>query len=373
MGDIIHTLPAITDAQRQIPGIQFDWVVEEAFQEIPGWHQAVRRTIPVAIRRWRKNWFKTIRSGEWADFKKQLQAEEYDYIIDAQGLLKSALLAYLSRTNQHGKSYGLDKNSARESLASLFYDKNISIPKGIHAVDRVRLLFARILHYEIDNLSLNYGIRSEFKAESNKPGSLLFFHSTTWPSKHWPERYWQDLIALATTAGYQVELAWGNEEEFQRSKRLQEHAINVSSSTNHAKQEGANQEGANQDSESKDNKDNEISKNINPVIVLDKLSLSEMAKKLRSTRAVVAVDTGLAHLAAAMQVPSITLFGPTNPGLTAPKGKHQLHMAVQSECSPCMNRRCPEYRQMPVQPPCYNSIDPDKVWQKLQKLMRGEI
>jgi len=71
MGDIIHTLPAMTDAQRQIPGIQFDWVVEETFQEIPGWHESVNRIIPVAIRRWRKNLVKTWQSGEWKPLKKK--------------------------------------------------------------------------------------------------------------------------------------------------------------------------------------------------------------------------------------------------------------------------------------------------------------
>lgn len=57
MGDVLHTLPALTDAQQAIPGIQFDWVVEEGFAQIPSWHSAVDRVIPVAIRRWRKAGF----------------------------------------------------------------------------------------------------------------------------------------------------------------------------------------------------------------------------------------------------------------------------------------------------------------------------
>ncbi len=57
MGDVLHSLPALTDAQQAIPGIQFDWVVEEGFAQIPTWHSAVNQVIPVVIRRWRKNWF----------------------------------------------------------------------------------------------------------------------------------------------------------------------------------------------------------------------------------------------------------------------------------------------------------------------------
>ena len=92
LGDVIHTLPALTDAQRAIPGIQFDWVVEEGFAEIPAWHPAVAQVIPVAIRRWRKHPLQTLRSGEWRRFKARLRETHYDLVIDAQGLLKSAWL-----------------------------------------------------------------------------------------------------------------------------------------------------------------------------------------------------------------------------------------------------------------------------------------
>jgi lipopolysaccharide heptosyltransferase I len=92
LGDVIHTLPALTDAARAIPGIQFDWVVEEGFAEIPAWHPAVAQVIPVAIRRWRKNLWQTIKNGEWTRFKQRLSESRYDLVIDAQGLLKSAWL-----------------------------------------------------------------------------------------------------------------------------------------------------------------------------------------------------------------------------------------------------------------------------------------
>ena len=61
LGDVVHTLPALTDAARSLPGISFDWVVEEAFAEIPAWHPAVATVIPVALRRWRKHPLKNFR------------------------------------------------------------------------------------------------------------------------------------------------------------------------------------------------------------------------------------------------------------------------------------------------------------------------
>src|SRR5688572_8129534 len=97
MGDVIHTLPALTDASHAIPGIKFDWVVEEGFAEIPLWHKNVDKVIPVALRRWRKNLFSAQTRSEWKKCREQLRAEQYDFIIDAQGLLKSAWLVWMAK------------------------------------------------------------------------------------------------------------------------------------------------------------------------------------------------------------------------------------------------------------------------------------
>ena len=129
LGDVIHALPALTDAARAIPGITFDWVVEEGFAEIPTWHPSVGNVIPVAIRRWRKNLWETIKSGEWRRFKQRLRAEKYDLVIDAQGLLKSALLTRYVKA----PVAGFDRDSAREPLASRFYQRRLAVARGQHA------------------------------------------------------------------------------------------------------------------------------------------------------------------------------------------------------------------------------------------------
>ena len=85
LGDIIHTLPALTDAVEKIPGIRFDWAVEEAFSEIPAWHPAVDKIIPVAIRRWRKHPIDSLFGSEWKQCKRELRKGHYDAVIDAQG------------------------------------------------------------------------------------------------------------------------------------------------------------------------------------------------------------------------------------------------------------------------------------------------
>lgn len=126
MGDVVHTFPALSDASHSIEGIRFDWVVEEAFQEMPTWHPAVDRVIPSAMRRWRKSWLGTWLKGEWGQFVYKLREQSYDAVIDAQGLIKSALITRKCTAEKHG----LDSESARESLASMFYDHKHHVPGG---------------------------------------------------------------------------------------------------------------------------------------------------------------------------------------------------------------------------------------------------
>ena len=159
LGDVIHTLPALTDAVHALGEIQFDWVVEENFSAIPAWHPAVRKVIPVAIRRWRKNIFRRLFSAEWKKFRQQLKQEHYDYVIDAQGLLKSAWITLLA----HGDSYGLDKHSAREGMASRFYQYPQTVARQQHAVERVRQLMSHSLDYQLDKLPLDYGIAEHIR------------------------------------------------------------------------------------------------------------------------------------------------------------------------------------------------------------------
>jgi heptosyltransferase I len=340
MGDVIHTLPALTDARRAIPDIQFDWVVEEGFAEIPAWHPAVAEVIPVAIRRWRKHPFQTWRSGEWARVKERLATTRYDLIIDAQGLLKSA---WLTRYAQ-GTVVGLDKTSAREPMASRFYDQGCDVPWGQHAVERVRQLFAKALGYRLGPGVGDYGLdRAYLAGEITDQPYLLFFHGTTWKSKHWPEIYWRELAELAVAEGLYVRLPWGNPAEKARADR--------------------------------------IADGLERVQVLPKLSLAGMARMVAGASACVAVDTGLGHLAAALDVPTLSLFGPTNPVLTGAYGASQVHLSSNFPCAPCLQKTC-HYQPTPEdarqfdlrreQPLCFTRLNPQYVHLQLQSLLLEE-
>lgn len=285
MGDVLHTLPALTDAQQAIPGIRFDWVVEEGFAQIPSWHAAVDRVIPVAIRRWRKAWFSVAIKAERKTFQAAVQAQQYDAIIDAQGLVKSAaLVTRLAR----GVKHGMDWQTAREPLASLFYNCRHHIAKQQHAVERTRELFAKSLGYNKPQAQGNYAIAQHFLNDMNTDTGqyAVFLHATTRDDKHWPEVNWRELIGLLSQSGVRIKLPWGAAHEEARAKRLAE--------------------------------------GFDYVDVLPRMSLEEVARVLAGATFVVSVDTGLSHLTAALDRPNITLYGPTDPGLIGGYGRNQV-------------------------------------------------
>ncbi|WP_426415751.1 lipopolysaccharide heptosyltransferase I [Aestuariirhabdus sp. LZHN29] len=289
MGDVIHALPALTDAQERFPFLRVDWVVEEGFAEIPSWHPMVDRVIPVSIRRWRKQPLRSIFSGQVKAFRNEIARERYDAVIDAQGLLKSAWITRQAR----GVTFGYDRNSIREPLASCCYRRRLGVPRDQHAVERIRQLFAQALDYPLPETRGDFGLqRDRFMPEvvkAEKP-YVVFLHGTTRDDKHWPEPYWQTLCGMLAHRGYEIRLPWGNERERARAEAIAR---------------------------------------ISPAAtVLPKLNIAGVAAQLAGACGAVAVDTGLGHLAAALAVPTVSLYGPTSPGLIGAYGDHQLHLCA---------------------------------------------
>jgi heptosyltransferase I len=170
MGDVIHLFPALTDAVNHCPDIRFDWVIEESFQELPKWHPAVDEIIPIAMRRWRRSPTSVFREPTLKNALTKLRHQSYDLVIDAQGLLKSALISTLAR----GPVAGLDWNSAREKSASLFYQQKHSVSPKQHAVTRMRQLFAKALAYPMPANIPDYGLQLP-PGTQNDQEFLVFF------------------------------------------------------------------------------------------------------------------------------------------------------------------------------------------------------
>lgn len=325
MGDVIHTLPALTDASKAIPGIKFDWMVEESFAEIPAWHPSVANVIPIHFRQWRKKLLAKETRKEWQQLREQMRNQQYDFILDAQGLVKSAFLTFIA----NGVRVGLDFRSTRETLASLAYQQRCKVNFHQHAIVRMRSLFSQALNYTQPVTLPDYGIdRHQFQTTNNAEKYLVFMHATTWKSKQWPENYWVELARIASAAGYKIKTSGGNADELARAKRLELHCENVEA--------------------------------------LPRQTIAQMAQLLANACGGVAVDTGFGHLAAALKTPLVSIYGSTNPEFTGTLGETSVALATKFPCSPCLKRTCDYKQPSNVTPACYATLPPAVVWKTLQ-------
>lgn len=331
LGDVVHTLPALTDARRARPDLRFDWVVEGAFAPIARLHPGVRSVLPIELRRWRRAPWQS--RDAWGAFRKQLRARHYDVVLDAQGLLKSAFVVAQAR----GERVGLDGNSAREPLASVACSRTLRVPWGQHAVARLRQLFAAALDYPLPAaLPVSGVIAPPLPAEDLALAGryLLFLHGTTWNNKLWPEAHWRALCARAAALGWPVRVAHAGVEERVRAERI------VSGHAN--------------------------------ARLLPPLSLEALLPWIAHAAGVVSVDSGLGHLAAAFAVPVSMLYGPTSVALTGGVGVSVHNMEAAFPCAPCLRRTCGYRGAVPVDsqgdalaPACLGSLTPARVWQDL--------
>lgn len=273
LGDIVHMLPAVTDLHTRFPDWQIDWVVEENFAEIPQWHPAVTEVFPVAIRRWRKSLLSKGTRQEIKNFKAQLASTPYDLIIDAQGLLKSALITRWAK----GKRVGFDFAHAREPLASFAYQQRLGLGKNTHAVKRNRLLAAGSLEYSISDMPLDYGIQI---APANPHGErfIMALHGTSRVDKEWSIEHWRHLLTTLKSSALKVYMPWGNQRELDRA--------------------------------------NILAGEFASVRVLPKSTLTELAQLIAGSVGVIGMDTGLMHIAAALGKSGVALYPVTYPELT---------------------------------------------------------
>ncbi|AKC60748.1 Lipopolysaccharide heptosyltransferase 1 [Blochmannia endosymbiont of Camponotus (Colobopsis) obliquus] len=282
MGDIIHTLPALTDAKKILSNTSFDWVIEKNFSEIPMWHSGTRHIIPSNIKVHAKNYLDCVYWKKYNNFIHKLQKNTYDIIIDAQGLIK---IAFLITNLAKGKKHGMNSSSIREPIASIFYNKKHQIHKNQHAIERTRQLFSKALKYPQPSETGCYNIKNYFKKKQNTEPYLIFLHSASKKKKTWPEIYWRTLTRFAIHEGFHVKFPWWKTTEYLRAKRLTQGLAHVE--------------------------------------ILPKLTLTQIAKQILGATAIISIDTGLSHLSAALHTPNLTLYGPTNPALIGTYGKNQ--------------------------------------------------
>jgi heptosyltransferase-1 len=299
-GDVVHAMPALSDLAAARPDVEIDWLVEEGFASIAALHPSVGEIITVADRRLRwppYRWPALIAHRN--RLRKKLQARRYNLVVDLQGLLKSVATARLAIA----PIAGYDANSIREPAASRFYDRTFDVSRDLHAVERNRCLLAAALGYEVPAGKGSFGLTKGEGGRGGLPGRYaILIHSASWPSKLWPEREWQRLVRHLADRGLPGVLPWGSEEEKARAKR--------------------------------------IAASGNAIVLSERLGGAELAGVIGGAVCAVGLDSGLMHLATALGVPGVWLFGPTDPGLTGPYGDKQTVVQSTNPAAPCRTRDC---------------------------------
>jgi heptosyltransferase I len=277
LGDVIHQMPAVTELRRHCPQARVSWLVEEAFAPLLRLHPAVDVVVPVAARRWRKQWHRGSTWRQMRELTARLRAQPYDAIVDTQGLFRTALMARLAR----GPRHGYDARSVREPPAARLYDVQHRVRRDLHAIERNGILTALALGYQRDH-GLDFGLdRARLAPPAERPYAV-FLHATARAAKEWPEDSWIELGRLLSARGIELRLPWGSPAERDRSAR--------------------------------------IARALDSARVPEQAPLDAMARLIAGASFVIGVDTGLLHLAAALAVPLVGVFVASEPGLTGPMG-----------------------------------------------------
>lgn len=298
LGDLIHMLPAISDIAAHVPNLSLDWVVEEAFAEIPAWHPAVNRVIPVAHRRWRQSWFTSQTRAQRRAVCAAIRDAEYDVVLDMQGLLKSIALVRAAS----GVKHGLDWRSVREMPCSLFYDVRHKVMFYQPAVQRQRQLAAAAFGYTWQG-EPDFGLGRFGREHFSVPPYAVIMPSASRDDKLWPAEHWQAVFDVLQSTGLELVLLAGNDREAKRAQDLLEARQGV---------------------------------RIQP-----KSSLTELAHLMVSARIMVGLDSGLTHLSAALGVDTIGIYKASTPtrtplvgaGFTASLGDRGKEPSLQTVMS----------------------------------------
>jgi heptosyltransferase-1 len=301
LGDVVHAMPALQDIRSAYPEAVIDWVVEPAFAPLVRRLDGIGEVIECPQRRWRQGWWTGTVRREVLAFRTRLQRERYDAVIDLQGLTKSALVAWLA----HGMRYGLGnptEGSSWEPAARWLVDRPIPVERRIHAMDRSRALVGRALSFAPVGPP-RCGLRAQPVRSDGGSPTVAFVHGTSRDDKLWPQAHWVALGKRFLAAGWRIALPQGSEAEQTRAEMI-----------------------ASQLQYSRD-----VQVEVWPTLKLD-----AVVDRLAGTHGVIGVDSGLSHIAVALDLPHVQLYNFPTAWRTGPQPEHgHLHqVSVQARPSP---------------------------------------
>lgn len=286
LGDVVHAMPVAHDIRAARPDAAIDWVVEPAFAPLVRRVHGLGEVIECAERRWRKQWWTRETRRQWRSFRACISPTPgFDAVIDLQGLTKSAIVARLAQGPSFGVALRTD-GAGFEWPARWLVDRVIEVPRHIHAVDKSRLLAARALGYDVQGPPV-YALQTHAPARGR---AIVFVHGTSREDKLWPESHWIAIGRRAIADGWRIALPQASSPELQRARRIAD-ALG---------------------SEACD---------VWPAMVLD-----AVVDRLGGAGGVIGVDSGLSHIAVALNLPHVQLYNFPTAWRTGPQRSHgHLH------------------------------------------------
>lgn len=329
IGDVIHALPVASALKKNNPAARITWIVEKPAYDLLTNNPNIDEII-LFDKKKLKSTTGLVKYG--CKLSKELRSRNFDLALDLQGLLKSAAIAYLSRAKKR-----LVYCNARE-LSYLVSEKVCGENSKGHVVDRY-LDVVRQLGITIDKPHFGINLTETEIAETKdvmvKAGLnvrdtyVVLAPGTNWPNKCWPTNYFAELAEALYEKGFTPVVIGGTQDE-----RLY----------------------------------NQIAVNIRklPVNLTGKINLKQLAYVLKNAKAFVGGDTGPMHLAAAVNIPVIALFGPTSPERNGPYGNNHVVLKVKHDCQGCWKRKCPKKME------CLADIHPNEVYLKVLEVIGEE-
>jgi heptosyltransferase-1 len=274
LGDVVHNMPMVADILHHHPDANIDWVVEEAYTDLVRLNSGVRNVIPFALRRWRKSLFSAPTRAEMRAFSRELRSRTYDLVFDTQGLLKTGAVMRMARLVPGGRRVGLangTEGSGYEGASRIFHTSSIAVDRRTHAVLRGRLVAAAALGYRVD-APADFMLDAPLVHPDWLPAQpyAAFFHGTARAAKQWNEQNWVGLANVLAERGMRVLLPWGSEAEHAAATRMAAQMANAT--------------------------------------VLPKLPMMDAVVLAQRAALAIGVDTGLTHIAAAYNRPTIELY-----------------------------------------------------------------
>ena len=287
LGDVVQTIPVVSDILQLHPDAAIDWVVEESFAPLLPRVNGLHRVIPIAQRRWRKSRWSAQTRTERAAFAAMLREEAYDAVIDFQGLIKSAWVARQARLTLGGFSATYANASdacSYEWPVRWLLQRTFPMPKRIHAVARYRLLASLALGYTVPP-EVRYPLK---KPDGVKANVIVFAHGTTRADNEWSQANWVALGRRLVQQGFRIALPQNNSDELALVQRIADEL------DGHAD-------------------------------IWPRMGLAQVMDAMALTEGVIGVDSGLSHMAVALDLPHVQIFSQPRAWRAGPVGRaHQM-------------------------------------------------